>query len=195
MNIVTVANRLPVRMGEDGWELSPGGLVTALQPVMAAHSGAWVGWDGGTRGIPVTLPDLSIRLLPIGLSASQVRQYYHGAANATLWPLLHDAIEKPRFERAWWRSYQGVNGIFAAAALTALRERPDALAWVHDYHLMLVPALIRERHPGHTRDRARSQRLAAARRAVRQPGPAVLPRVRQCLAVAVAARRDRKAAL
>src|SRR6266487_6356593 len=87
MDIVTVANRLPVRMGEDGWELSPGGLVTALRPVMATHSGAWVGWDGGTRGIPATMPDLSVRLMPIALSASQLRQYYHGAANATLWPL------------------------------------------------------------------------------------------------------------
>jgi trehalose-6-phosphate synthase len=64
-----------------------------------------------------------------------------------LWPLLHDAIEKPRFERAWWRSYQDVNAIFATAAEAALDERPDALAWVHDYHLMLVPKLIRERRP------------------------------------------------
>ena len=147
MNIVTVANRLPVRMGEDGWELSPGGLVTALRPVMAAHSGAWVGWDGGTRGIPPTMPDLSVRLLPVGLTASQVRQYYHGFANAALWPLLHDAIEKTRFERAWWHSYTNVNAIFAGKAVTALGERPDSLAWVHDYHLMLVPQLIRERCP------------------------------------------------
>ena len=147
MNIVTIANRLPVRMGEDGWELSPGGLVTALRPVMAAHSSTWVGWDGGTRGVPATMPELSVRLLPVGLSASQVRQYYHGFANASLWPLLHDAIEKPRFERAWWQSYQSVNAIFADKAVTALRDQPDALAWVHDYQLMLVPRLIRERCP------------------------------------------------
>ncbi len=147
MTVVTIANRLPVRRGEDGWELSPGGLVTALRPVMAAHTGAWVGWDGGTRGIPATLPDLSVRLLPVGLSAAQIRQYYHGFANATLWPLLHDAIEKPRFERAWWHGYQGVNDVFAKAALAPLAERPDPLAWVHDYHLMLVPRLIREHRP------------------------------------------------
>ena len=147
MNIVTVANRLPVRMGEDGWELSPGGLVTALRPVMAAHSGAWVGWDGGTRGIPATMPGLSVRLLPIALSASQLRQYYHGFANATLWPLLHDAIERSRFERDWWHGYQSVNAIFADKAVTALGDQQDALAWVHDYHLMLVPRLIRERCP------------------------------------------------
>ncbi len=145
---MTVANRLPVRQGDDGWELSPGGLVTALRPVMAAHTGAWVGWDGGAKGLPSVLPDLNVRLLPIGLSAVQLREYYHGFANATLWPLLHDAIEKPRFERSWWRSYQHVNAAFAGRALAALAEQGDALAWIHDYQLMLVPALIRERQPG-----------------------------------------------
>jgi trehalose 6-phosphate synthase len=145
--VVAVANRLPVQHTDDGWELSPGGLVTALRPVMSSHSGAWVGWDGGAKGIPSTLPDMHVRLVPIGLSATQIRNYYHGFANATLWPLLHDAIEKPRFERSWWRTYRDVNAIFAERALAALAEEPDAITWVHDYHLMLVPQLIRGRRP------------------------------------------------
>jgi trehalose 6-phosphate synthase len=143
--VVAVANRLPVHQGDKGWELSPGGLVTALRPVMATHPGAWVGWDGGTKGMPATLPDSSVRLLPIGLNAAQVRNYYHGFANATLWPLLHNAIEKPRFERSWWFTYRDVNSIFAERAVAALDEHPDAIAWVHDYQLMLVPQLIRAR--------------------------------------------------
>ncbi len=146
--VVAVANRLPVQRGDEGWELSPGGLVTALRPVMSAHPGAWVGWDGGSRGMPPTLPDSGIRLSPIGLSAAQVRNYYHGFANATMWPLLHNAIEKPRFERAWWQAYQDVNAIFADRALAALGEHPDAIAWVHDYHLMLVPQLLRSQRAG-----------------------------------------------
>jgi trehalose 6-phosphate synthase len=145
--VVAVANRLPVQQGDDGWELSPGGLVTALRPVMSTHRGAWVGWDGGTRGIPQALPDSSVELVPIGLSAAQVRGYYHGFANATLWPLLHNSIEKPRLERAWWFAYRDVNEIFADRVVEALGAQPDAMAWVHDYHLMLVPQLIRSRRP------------------------------------------------
>ena len=67
--VIAIANRLPVQQGDDGWELSPGGLVTALRPVMSTHPGAWVGWDGGAKGMPETLPDSGIRLVPIGLSA------------------------------------------------------------------------------------------------------------------------------
>ena len=96
--------------------------------------------------MPATLPDSGVRLLPIGLSAAQVRDYYRGFANATMWPLLHNAIEKPRFERSWWRAYQDVNRIFAERAQAALAEQPDAIAWVHDYHLTLVPELLRDRH-------------------------------------------------
>src|ERR1700744_1390114 len=100
--VIAVANRLPVQYGDDGWELSPGGLVTALRPVMLAYEGAWVGWDGGTKDmpetIPETIPDSGVRLLPVGLSAAQVRNYYHGFANASLWPLLPKSAEKDRGE-------------------------------------------------------------------------------------------------
>jgi len=149
---VAVANRLPVQRGDNGWELSPGGLVGALLPVMSTHPGAWVGWDGGSKGMPSTLPGSGVRLLPVGLTAAQVRNYYHGFSNATLWPLLHNAIEKPRLERAWWYTYRDVNAIFADKALAALAavdepDTPGAIAWVHDYHLMLVPQLIRARRP------------------------------------------------
>lgn len=145
--IVAVSNRLPVQRGERGWELSPGGLITALRPVMAAYEGAWVGWDGGARGVPPTIPETGVRLQPVSLSAAQVRDYYHGFANASLWPLLHNAIEKPRFERAWWRAYQEVNTLFAERALAAAEKLPGSIAWVHDYQLMLAPQLIRDRRP------------------------------------------------
>ncbi|MEX2290259.1 MAG: trehalose-6-phosphate synthase [Mycobacteriales bacterium] len=142
--VVAVANRLPVHAGDDGWQLSPGGLVTALRPVMSVRSGAWVGWDGGTKDTPARLPELSIGLAPVSLTATQVRDYYHGFANRTLWPLLHHAIEKPVFERSWWAAYRSVNERFSAAAVEALDSNPEALLWVHDYHLLLVPELVRQ---------------------------------------------------
>jgi trehalose 6-phosphate synthase len=146
--VVAVANRLPVQRGGAGWELSPGGLVTALRPVMMSRSGTWVGWDGGAKGPPARLPDLSIDLAPVALSAAQVRDYYHGFANRTLWPLLHNAIERPVLHRAWWQGYREVNARFAAATERALDAHDGALLWVHDYHLMLVPELVRAHHPG-----------------------------------------------
>ncbi len=145
--VVAVANRLPVHRGADGWELSPGGLVTALRPVMESRSGTWVGWDGGESGAPERLPSMSIDLEGVALSADDVAGYYHGFANRTLWPLLHDAVEKPVLERAWWTRYRAVNEAFAEAAVHALRDQPDALLWVHDYHLVLVPELVRRALP------------------------------------------------
>src|SRR5260370_1063896 len=145
--VVAVANRLPVQHGDGGWQLSPGGLVTALRPVMTTRSGAWVGWDGGTKGTPFSLPDFSAQLRPVSLSASQVRNYYHGFANATLWPLLHDGIEKPHFERSWWDAYRQANLPFAGAPLPDPGVNPRALACVHGYHLMLVPHVALQRPP------------------------------------------------
>jgi trehalose 6-phosphate synthase len=145
--VVAVANRLPVQRGSGGWELSPGGLVTALRPVMMSRSGTWVGWDGGAMGPPSQLPDLSINLAPVTLSAAHVRDYYHGFANRTLWPLLHNAIERPVFHRAWWHSYREVNRRFAEVTERAISALDDPLLWVHDYHLMLVPQLARIRRP------------------------------------------------
>src|SRR5260370_34563958 len=91
--VVAIANRLPIRPGDGGWELSPGGLATAVRPVMPTRSSAWVGWDGGSKAMPATRPGLPTRLLPISLSAAQVRQYYHGLAHASPWPRRHCPIQ------------------------------------------------------------------------------------------------------
>lgn len=145
--IVAVANRLPVQRTENGWELAPGGLVTALKPVMESREGVWVGWDGGSRGTPDHLPSMSIGLRPVRLSAGAVEDFYHGFSNRTLWPLLHNAIERPVFDSTWRDRYRSVNADFAKAALKALDDVDDALLWVHDYQLMLVPQLVRAERP------------------------------------------------
>jgi trehalose 6-phosphate synthase len=89
--------------------------------------------------------DDGLQLVPVALSATDVRDYYEGFSNATLWPLYHDVVESPVFERTWWDSYVKVNHRFAEA--TAAIAAPGATVWIQDYQLQLVPALLREQRP------------------------------------------------
>ncbi len=143
---VVVANRLPVRLADDGsWSLSPGGLVSAMLPVMRERTGAWVGWDGTEGGESARFEFEDIRLSGIGLSAAEHDEYYSGACNETIWPLYHGAIEVAQFHRETWATYRAVNQRFADAACKELAE--GGTVWVHDYQLQLVPAMIREQRP------------------------------------------------
>src|SRR2546423_7736017 len=148
--LVVVANRLPVdetisETGTREWRRSPGGLVTALRPVLGGAGTTWVGWAGGTGPAP-ELPAIDgVTMRAVPLSDLEFEQYYEGFANATLWPLYHDAVEQPVFHRSWWEAYQRVNRRFAQAAAAA--APPGAMVWIQDYHLQLVPALLRELRP------------------------------------------------
>ncbi len=143
---VVVANRLPVKLAEDGsWSLSPGGLVSAMLPVMRERTGAWVGWDGTAGGESARFEFEGIRLSGISLSADEHDEYYGGACNETIWPLYHGAIEAAQFHRETWARYRAVNQRFADAACAELAE--DGTVWVHDYQLQLVPAMIRAQRP------------------------------------------------
>jgi alpha,alpha-trehalose-phosphate synthase [UDP-forming] len=144
---VVVASRLPVDRtegpdGEAEWRSSPGGLVSALEPVMRRARGVWIGWSGDTGPGPGEFEAGGLDLVGIGLSADQVRDYYEGFCNATLWPLYHDVIAPPEFHRRWWDAYVTVNQSFAQAAVD--QAAPGAAIWVHDYQLQLVPQLVRE---------------------------------------------------
>jgi alpha,alpha-trehalose-phosphate synthase [UDP-forming] len=148
--IVVVANRLPidVNLGPDGevtWDRSPGGLVTALGPVMTDADAAWVGWCGAPDLVLEPLVSDDMQLVPVTLSAAEIELYYEGFSNDTLWPLYHDVIVAPSFHRSWWDSYRQVNAKFAA--VTAAQAAAGATVWVHDYQLQLVPAMLRELRP------------------------------------------------
>ena len=148
-DLVVVANRLPVDRhtdddGSTSWRTSPGGLVTALEPVMRSNDGAWVGWHGGDdEHEPFEHEGLS--LVPVPLTTDEVRDYYEGFSNATLWPLYHDVIAPPAFHREWWDAYVTVNQRFADAAAEVAAK--DAVVWVQDYQLQLVPQLLRNQRP------------------------------------------------
>ncbi len=145
-----VANRLPVDRhtlpdGTLGWRRSPGGLVSALEPVLRANEGAWIGWPGGTDEELEPFVEDGLDLVPVHLSAQEVEEFYEGFSNATLWPLYHDVVAKPEFHREWWDSYVTVNRRFAEKAAEVAAD--GATVWVHDYQLQLVPQMLRELRP------------------------------------------------
>jgi trehalose 6-phosphate synthase len=142
-----VACRLPVDRvagngGQAEWRPSPGGLVSALEPVMREAGGGWVGWPGVAGEAIGSFDVAGMHLVGVGLSAEDVRDYYEGFCNGTLWPLYHDVIAPPEFRRPWWEAYVRVNRRFARAA--AEQAAPGATVWVNDYQLQLVPQLLRE---------------------------------------------------
>jgi len=146
---IVVANRLPAhRVGEGKsftWRRSPGGLVSAMEPVLQQHGGVWVGWDGAAGRSSRAQSVDNLTLAPVGLNRSEISGYYEGFSNVTIWPLYHDAIRPPQFHRPWWKDYLEVNKKFAAAAVRHARK--GATVWIHDYHLQLVPAMVRQLRP------------------------------------------------
>lgn len=143
--LIVVANRLPVQRVGSRWDPSPGGLASAVLPVAARTRGAWVGWTGVASQQVRPFEVDHVKIQPVSLTAREVDVYYNQFSNRTLWPLYHDAIRTPEFERTWWRPYVEVNQRFARAA--AKLARPGDLVWVHDYHLQLVPQMIRDIKP------------------------------------------------
>ena len=147
--LIIVANRLPVsRVSDDSgerWESSAGGLAAALAPALAKYRSAWIGWTGDDSTDEASFNHNGVLLMPISLSAAEVKGFYEGFSNATLWPLYHDAIRPPQFERDWWTTYVAVNERYAERAASIAGH--GTVVWVHDYHLQLVPQLLRARRP------------------------------------------------
>lgn len=149
---MVVANRLPVKRVEDDegalhWRTAPGGLVAALAPAMVKFDeAAWLGWTGEeARKTPSAFDHDGLRLVPVRLTPLERELHYEGMSNGTFWPLYHDKIEPPEYHRHWLDGYRGVNRRFAEAAAAEAAE--NALVWVHDYQLQLVPGMLRKLRP------------------------------------------------
>lgn len=143
--LVVAANRLPVEINADGHlSPSPGGLASALSSVTAAGT-QWVGWAGPDAVRPKPFDHGHLRLHPVTLSDDDVDRYYRGFSNAILWPLFHGRLRKVELNRSWWNAYRVVNRRFANAVSHIAPL--GGTVWVHDYHLLLAPAMIREKRP------------------------------------------------
>ncbi|MBN2370791.1 MAG: bifunctional alpha,alpha-trehalose-phosphate synthase (UDP-forming)/trehalose-phosphatase [Vicinamibacteria bacterium] len=154
--LIVVSNRLPMtlRRTRDGWraERSTGGLATAMMPVMRRNNGLWVGWPGETPpAVDARRQELldrwarRERLIAVDLAPEVARGFYEGFANQTLWPLFHFFPSHVTFDPVSWDSYVAANTRFMQVLLTRIEK--DDLIWIHDYHLMLLPQLLRESLP------------------------------------------------
>jgi trehalose 6-phosphate synthase/phosphatase len=154
--LIIASNRLPVTLQVEKnrraqFEPSVGGLATGIGPFHESSDGLWIGWPGEIdRARPGQRPELeewlaARRLIPVPLSTDEVQRYYEGYANSVLWPLFHYLPERLPLEVEHFDAYESVNRRFADAIA---RERRDGdTVWVHDYQLMLVPAMLRRRVP------------------------------------------------
>ena len=150
MSLTIVANRVPIRKTDDGWETSVGGLTTALLPVLEQEGGVWVGMgedpDLPTRQeYPADAPDFVVRRIP--LSDEELDDYYYGMANRVLWPVSHYLIQHLELRDRFLETYRSVNERFADAVLEETTDSADEMIWVQDYHQMLSPQMIRRERP------------------------------------------------
>ena len=152
--LLIVSNRLPITLAANGDHVcvsrSTGGLATGLTHIQRRYEAAWIGWTG-LSDAPRPLLRCEVdrrlrsgRMVPVHLTGREVAGFYHRFSNGVLWPLLHD-VELIPHEACDWETYRSVNARFADAIVREL-EVGD-LVWVHDYHLMLVPRLVREQCP------------------------------------------------
>jgi len=151
-----VSNRLPYQINIEGdsvtYKRGVGGLVTALDPILRLTGGTWIGWTGSYDPLPEKIlvdedvdAERGYHLRPLNLTRKEVDQFYLGYSNKCLWPLFHYFQEHCEFNRDHWKSYKEVNRKFADAILD--EYKPGDLIWIHDYHLMLVPGMVREQLP------------------------------------------------
>lgn len=150
MPLIIAANREPIQRQEDGsWQPSVGGLTSALLPVLEERGGAWVAWgeDDIEQQSVLHYPpgDPKFHVSRLELSEDEVQNYYYGFSNRVLWPLCHYFNEQMDIQHEYWESYLEVNHRFAQAIVR--EHQPGDLIWVQDYHLMLVPALVRDLLP------------------------------------------------
>jgi trehalose 6-phosphate synthase/phosphatase len=154
--LLIVSNRLPVTItseaeGEFTIDRSSGGLATALSRTHAERDSLWIGWPGGQFDEPKTQNRIEAllrqeqRCVPVFLSAEDIEQYYHGFSNRALWPLLHYFVTYFTYDEEEWEAYERVNRLFCDAILR--EAQGNELIWVHDYHLFLLPEMLRQHLP------------------------------------------------
>lgn len=148
--LIIVSNRLPVSVQEADDTLSlsrsSGGLATALDSLFKPGSALWIGWPGLRRAITddeLRRLDMPSHVVPVSLTPQQITHYYDHFSNGILWPLVHELPMTIPFSSRIWQGYVDVTAKFADAVEQVLQ--PTDTIWIHDYHLLLLPAELRRR--------------------------------------------------
>jgi len=154
--LLIISNRLPMTATHEAGKLrieaSAGGLATGLSGPHAAGDGLWIGWPGPTWSLDAAQReelDLALharRLVPVHLGEDDVRRHYENFSNGLLWPLFHYLLDQVPLRVGDWDAYQRVNALFADH-VASVYESGDRI-WVHDYQLLLLPQMLRDRLPG-----------------------------------------------
>ncbi len=150
--VIIVSNRLPVSVTKKSKNFnitsSVGGLTTGLSSFHKENNGLWVGWPGFTpadKNESLSLEKVlfnDYNCLPVYLSASDLKKYYYGFSNRTLWPLFHYFTTYSGYEVSEWKAYKKVNRLFCRRLLEVIK--PGDTIWVHDYHMLLLPEMLRQ---------------------------------------------------
>lgn len=160
--LIIVSNRLPFTIKHDNDTVtfgeSAGGVATGLHSYVESLNSAespftgyvWVGWPGST--IPANLHDevrtksmAEYRSFPVFLSEQDLENFYQGFCNKTIWPLFHYFPGFAKYVHEYWEQYRAVNQAFCDTLSELIT--PGDILWIHDYHLMLLPELVRSRFP------------------------------------------------
>ena len=151
---IIVSNRLPTKVqrteGSLTFQPSEGGLATGLGSIYRQDGNLWIGWPGlfvedSAEEQYVTEQLLPDSMVPVFLTEAEIRDFYEGFSNSTLWHTFHYFTQYATYEQEHWEAYVAVNEKFCRAVLA--QTGPTDTIWVHDYQLLLLPEMLRRARP------------------------------------------------
>lgn len=158
--VFVVSNREPYEhydlKGNINYKIPASGMITAIESVVEACGGTWIAWGSGDADKLVVDKDSKIKVPPnepkyilkrIWLSNEEINGYYKGFSNEAIWPLCHMAHTRPLFRKEDWHQYKKVNGIFAKNVLAEIKNVPNPIILIQDFHLALLPQMIKKNRP------------------------------------------------
>lgn len=158
VNLIIVSNRLRVTVTKREHQLkfqpSAGGLATGLDSFYKSYRSLWIGWPGiALERIREEKKKIEKKLkaehcYPVFISNYDIENFYHGFCNKTIWPLFHYFTQYTLYGKNLWESYKRINHLFSKIVTKV--AKPDDEIWIHDYHLMLLPQLLRKKLPNAT---------------------------------------------